>query len=476
MRNIHPFSEYEVFVEKLLDLYGELIKKNNEFEERKKKLGPHPIYKNNSLDYAKKSDKWHDQELDLDYSYNSLDQTTAANLIYCLALFENYLNSYLEFIIRNHEDVEKKFMEHWNDFFKEDNPNKFGLEPLILTDMDKMIEHIDDLLKFKKKTVYNFIEDLLVITYTKSEHLINEKSIFTIYREIRNLLIHRGDRFDDKFIDTLNKNGHLKKNSRYLEEFYKKLYLDINNRNKLEKEAKEQERSHENRQEEEGNDDTEELFEAKQQKDILGTLVKIDLSEVINSLIFLSSWLVIKLEIDKDKFDEKTQHSLFDLDDSENLITKTFFTGSSVNRPYSGFSLGHVYHMLLKFNQKYTNMQGSVSLIDCIHLLKVEFLEKEIKDFADGEKCNILLGQKALSKQIDDIAIDKMEFSNDFKDHHNLLVAYIKDQKDKFLNIYENLPIEHPLVDYAALRHEYIFQRWKKDLKKILNKLSVDHS
>ena len=48
---------------------------------------------------------------------------------------------------------------------------------ILLTDMDKMIEHIDDLLKFKKKTVYNFIEDLLVITYTKSEHLINEKSI-----------------------------------------------------------------------------------------------------------------------------------------------------------------------------------------------------------------------------------------------------------------------------------------------------------
>lgn len=255
-------TEYGVLVNRYLSMTEDYI------------LSIERLSKKNKHFFNSEDEKTEQEHKEMYLYHDKINNTINASFTYAFSIFEIFLKRVLSNEIKTNKTIKERYFGKWDRLVDEKEHIKYGVSSKILRNEIKQFENYDVLIRNEKSTLIEFMSSLFGIKKPK------EKTFFSGYiayynlaREVRNTLTHRGDTFDQKLIDSLERNSALKKNPEYLQRFYKNHMEDNNQKKKLIK---------------------------VNTKSLLGKTIRIDFVKTISSLIFLSAWFVMNLSKTKD--------------------------------------------------------------------------------------------------------------------------------------------------------------------------------
>jgi len=174
-------------------------------------------------DYHDKDSKWWDDINKLRKKKNTsrkdirliredtrkITQSTEAVFIYMLSVFERNLRPILRVIVKKNKNIREKFNNKWDAFINKKDLLEHGLNYKdFYTNNNYKFEHFDILSRDENRDPINFIETLTGIRKLSEKEgvlYLKHLSAYFWYKEIRNLLVHRGVIFDSTFIKTIKK-------------------------------------------------------------------------------------------------------------------------------------------------------------------------------------------------------------------------------------------------------------------------------
>ena len=339
-----------------------------------------------------------------------------AFLIYSFSLFEQFLSGLLKHLIKTDEEIKKRYVGAWDRLLNSGDINKYPIKMENLRDDEWILENYDILLRHEKKTLPRFISTLLG-TSTNVEKKDSERYIakYNLYREVRNLLAHRGNHFDKSFFDDVKNNRIIKDNPDVL-----KLFLRINLKEKQ-----------------------------TDEKDLIDEPVFFLLTDAIQSLLFYASWFSIfafKKEREKDvlTFYGSITHDIM-------LFAKEHESPmSTIPRILFEIYKEEVFNGNLKEMEDGDKFNYFLSLHTELSLLR-----KKIKN---GKK---LIKQS--KERLEKFNEDDFNLRYLTKNHINLLKFYIFNKKREFLEEFKNF--DKNLEINKGWKKWFIFKRWMSDLE-----------
>lgn len=282
-------------------------------------------------------------------------ESDAAFFIYMFAKFEKNLRTMLSVMTRKKE-VKKKFESKWNTFINATDLSLYDLSAKDLYSKPKYkFENYEFIARADGRDSINFIETLTGIrklSEKKNVYYLKHLTAYYWYKEIRNLLVHRGNKFDTTFIKTIKK--IMKKNSLnpksktfnpYIQ--LRHLIIDqhsIRDRHELELNKKNKKNEYLIK--------TDELLEKLE-----GKKIHISIISLARSLLFISAWLVYN--------NNQKQVNGF------SPLTTPLGTMTTLNN---------------RHNRGILNIHE-----DLINSLKITCHDSEIRRFADPDKLNTLI-------------------------------------------------------------------------------------
>lgn len=349
--------------------------------------------------------------------------TNHAYLIYAFAIFEQFLSKFLKYLIINNEDVGTKFFGKWDGLFdKKNDYTKYDVKPKILRSEQDQISNYDVLLRFEKTTLTEFINNLLGIKEDEVNGNIIVRTYiarYNLFREVRNLLTHRGNKFDDRFFQSIKKNKRLKDNPEEIDRYLNYFFM----REKI-------------------NDKT--LYE-----NLIGTPISCFMPEVVRCLIFYAFWFSVR----------------------------TYSKEDSVNDSFSFF--GETCHDIMEHAYEHKDPVLLRISTYCFNYLYVNVYKSDIKKMPDGDKFNFFLS-KHLERELamkefdfkkDDEVFETHNFflnevfSEDIfnydlfnQNHICLLKYYLSDEKENFLEEFKKFDTN--LEINKSWEYWFIFKRW----------------
>lgn len=339
-----------------------------------------------------------------------------AFLIYSFSLFEQFLSGLLKHLIKTDKEIKKIYFGAWDRLLKSGDINKYSIKIENLMDDKWILENYDILLRHEKKTLPRFISTILG-TSTNVEKKDSERYIakYNLYREVRNLLAHRGNHFDKNFFDDVKKNRIIKDNPDVL-----KLFIRINSTEKH-----------------------------TDEKDLIDKPVFFRLTDAITSLLFYASWFSI--------FAFKKERETDVLTFYGSVTHDVMCFAKEHNSPMSIISriLFEIYKEEV-FNGNVKEMEDGDKFNYFLSLhTELSLFKKNLKD----EKRLIKPSKERLEKfNEDDFNLRYLT-----KNHINLLKFYIFNKKREFLEEFKNF--DKNLEINKGWKKWFIFKRWMSDLE-----------
>tara|TARA_B100000989_G_C19519366_1_gene463337 strand:- start:144 stop:1472 length:1329 start_codon:yes stop_codon:yes gene_type:complete len=206
-------------VENLLDFVKTLLRL------RSQNLKVHSKFK-----LLRKNEDWFEDYTKRRKTFKALEDIFDSNyafITYALGKYEVFLTNLLKFAVQNNKESSKSFYGKWTKFLDEiakGNHKNLDIDGKFLSKMTPKVQrdNFQTLINENKTTTEKFLRDILGINKTskKDDRIWRSITYIIIYREIRNLVIHRGEKYDQKFFKSLNTKRDLKLNS-YLQIFFK---------------------------------------------------------------------------------------------------------------------------------------------------------------------------------------------------------------------------------------------------------------
>lgn len=200
--------------------------------------------------------------------------TINASFTYAFSIFEIYLKEILASEIKHNKIIKERYFGKWDKLINSGEHKKYDISSKILRDENKQFENYDILINHDKTTLIEFMHSLFGIKKPKERTFFSGYiAYYNLSREVRNALTHRGDRFDQKLIDSLESNKSLKDNPLYLQDFYERHLKTKTKRKPTQINT----------------------------KTLIGSTIRIDYIRTISSLIYLASWFAMSLNKEYDK-------------------------------------------------------------------------------------------------------------------------------------------------------------------------------
>ena len=258
---IDPNKHLKTLVDRYLDMTEDFINslnrlnKANYFENEKEDIAPE--------DY-KEMMRYQDKT----------KNTINASFTYAFSIFEIYLKEILASEIKHNKIIKERYFGKWDKLINSGEHKKYDISSKILRDENKQFENYDILINHDKTTLIEFMHSLFGIKKPKERTFFSGYiAYYNLSREVRNALTHRGDRFDQKLIDSLESNKSLKDNPLYLQDFYERHLKTKTKRKPTQINT----------------------------KTLIGSTIRIDYIRTISSLIYLASWFAMSLNKEYDK-------------------------------------------------------------------------------------------------------------------------------------------------------------------------------
>lgn len=415
-----PSLELKLLIRRLLTMTEDFIYNKKKFHKDAKKIwGEEKNIKGKlAKDYYELNDK--------------LENTVNSYLIYAFSLYEIYSSNLLKFLASNNKNISRIYEDKWDKLFMEmrkGNHQNIEMSPKIFKSKKLKIDNYQILLSSLNTNLNSFLRDIQGINKIS----INDSTVssylseYSIYREVRNLLTHRGSNIDKKFLDSITKTSNLdiKRNKEPLNEFLKDQF------NRLE------------------------YMNGKKTKNInflLGQQIDLDFMSIISSIIFNAMW-----------------HSFEEVHDPNEKLDSV---------------VGEIFHDILWFSYK-NDSYRYLSLVDQIfNTYKKNTCKNQINDVGDIAKFNYLLSNDLLKSALlrfrrgkeykgvsETDAIKKVyqmklkrdleenfQFSVLDNDIQNLLKSCITNKTKDFLNIVKEMQINQHDID-----EWFIFAKYKKN-------------
>lgn len=418
--------ELSYFIQRVLQLSNDYLDQRKKYKKKKE-----VTFKDASKIFGKKANEFvqiHDGYKD----------STNALLIYAFSLYEIFISGFLKHLVNTNEDASNIYMGKWKVFIQqviEGKHKKLGIDAdfiLNLTDKNK-IEKYQVLLNSqnngKGTTIGKFIRDLQSMGKISREDVRVKKNIskFAIYREVRNMLTHRGSRIDQKLIDSFRTNKDIGQDTKEVDQFLKS-YLEKDKSKKIE------------------------------DKDILGKEIDVNFLDVIEVIIFNAYWTVI-----------------YEL------------KGQDDNKVESNFS-SEIIHDCIIFNEKNGGTFFSFLASDIFYTVKKHIYDNSVKNLPDPIKFNYLLShhqhiytnEKMIKKLLKDTNASRNAILNKYllssratynkilnkyflfdqldQDIQNLLTFYLKNNKKDFIKQFKKINFSKEEIESW-----FIFKKYSRD-------------
>tara|TARA_Y100000991_G_scaffold194630_1_gene163374 strand:+ start:94 stop:1494 length:1401 start_codon:yes stop_codon:yes gene_type:complete len=246
-----------------------LVRDIHEFQEESAKEVHIPIEELEALDYQGRQKR--------QQTYEKTKYLRAAYTTYSFSLFERYLKKLLQHEIKNNKRIKAAYLEKWSKLVEDGHHKKHGFKATILRDDKKLIENFNVLLLEEKQTSLEFAISLFGIKKPKKGSQAFVQMIqHVLLREIRHSLTHRGDTYDQTFFNSLRRNKYIKDDPEFLNWYCKRILRVLELKTSAKKDKK---------------------ISSKPvlEKPILGEPIRINFEEVVENLIFISSWIAMEV-------------------------------------------------------------------------------------------------------------------------------------------------------------------------------------
>ena len=407
-----------------LDQREKRNKKTNEIIKERKKISGRDAY-----EYAKVLDAY--------------TVSTNALLTYAFSLYEIFISGFLKYLVTSNEDANQIYTQKWKAFVQEllnGKHKKLGVDADFILNLssENQIEKYQVLIDSQNNgqgtTIGKFIRDLQSMGKISREDKTVKRYIakFAIYREVRNMLTHRGSKIDKRFLDSLDSNKDIGQDKKEKDNFLL-----------LQKDKK------------------------KKSSSLLKKEIKFDFIDVISVIVFNAFWTVIHEVSDKDNnyenfYPTDLLHSCLMFNDEQK---GTYF--SELNRDIFRTGMNHIFNKNIE--ESNDSFKFNFLLSEHQYLHRLMRILKGIKKNRNNTKDK---------KVIEEIINSNNEFfSKTFKKYfifnefdiniQNLLESYLKNSKKGFMKEFNNLDFNRDEINGW-----YIFQKYKNDndFIKIANK------
>ena len=373
---------------------------------------------------------------------DKLENTTNAFLVYSFSLYEIYASNLLKHLIKTNKKINHIYESKWDKLFneiKEGKHQNLDISSNIYRNKKLRIDSYSILLRTENKTLNNFLRDLQGINKVSIDNEIISRYIceYSIYRESRNMLTHRGTELDNIFFNSLKSNTDIKRNKEAYEEFLANQFKRL------------------------------EILDGKKTKSInqlVGQQINLRFMSVRSSIIFNAVWHSL------DHTNNHNQH-----DDSLGSIFHDILKFSTKNDEYEFLKL-----IVEIFNvYKECRCNGDVSKIHDIdkfnYFLTNDLLKTALLKLTRGGKAKNGKTQNKIIRNIYDLKL-KSDLENNFQfsllkdDMQQLLLHHIKNEKSKFYKVLQNLQISNEEISTW-----FIFDKYRKD-QKFINISKTKHN
>ena len=392
--------------------------------------------------FFKNEDNTYEDHKEMFLYQDKINNSLNASFTYSFSIFEIFLKEILSSKIKHDKVIKDRYFGKWDKFINSGEHKKYGISSKILRDENKQFENYDILINYEKSTLIEFMHSLFSIKKPK------EKTFFSGYvayynlsREVRNTLTHRGDKFDQKLIDSLENNKSLKENPSYLQEFYKR-HIKAKNKKKIVR---------------------------VNTKALIGETIRINFIRTISSLLYLATWFVFSLN---EEFDEAGSLMANKYNDINNFVHK--------------HECNHLLNMSMRLFLTYKKYLcdddiNKVQDIDKVNYILTHDLHSKLSIKSSNRLRNNISKNlpSAKSKQFNKMHKDLVQkikeknlanieeysvFSSLDKNLQLLLEAYLNDDFKSFIKVTKIIKL-----DKAELEDWFIFKKYfnKKEFKNI---------
>ncbi|MDB2474199.1 hypothetical protein N9W80_01270 [Gammaproteobacteria bacterium] len=224
--------------------------------------------------FFKNEDNTDEDHKEMFFYQDKINNTINASFTYSFSIFEIFLKEILSSGIKHNKTIKERYFGKWDKLIESGEHKKYGISSKILRDANKQFENYDILISYEKSTLMEFMHSIFSIKKPKEGTFFSGYiAYYNLSREVRNTLTHRGDKFDQKLIDSLKNNKSLKDNPSYLEEFYKR-HTETKNKKKL---------------------------VSVNAKALIGETIRIDFIRTISCLMYLAAWFALSLNEESDE-------------------------------------------------------------------------------------------------------------------------------------------------------------------------------
>jgi len=413
-------SDMYQLLEEFTNTLLEFVKAYNSETKKIKFIPPHPPEGTNCKSWHKKSEKLNIENFTSDLKRNAFYN-------YSFSLFEIFTIKILKALIYENEEVKNRYEKKWYKLIDEGFHKEFNLSSEILTDIKTLYERHDIVSRYEGSSYLDLIQS--IIGLKKPNIMFYNKNIshFIIFKEIRNLLTHRGWNIDSIFCTTLKNNGILKKNPEYLNEFLMRVRSD----------------------------ETDKFFYDENSSydlnHLIGSPLRIPLAAIAETLIYIAGYIVVSLDINQ-AFDEIEEESQYSFGGYLHLLLNASKIMPDV-APY-------LVQALFMTKEALVENRDSVKELEIFNNLLAKDLlltSSERRDSKDCKHCKE--NRDEMEKEIDSYSKELGE------DLQNILSAYIDNNLTKFIESLNN-------SGYKSFIDEdtFISKKWSsnKEFKKFL--------
>lgn len=410
----------EEFTETLI----EFVKAYDQESKKIKFIPPHPPVGEDCTSWHKKSDKLNIENAASDFKRN-------AYYNYTFSLFEIFTIKILKTLIVSNSEVKTRYEKKWFRLIDEGFHKEFNISSEILTDIKSLYERYDIVSRYEGSSYLELIQSIIGLKKPDLDFYNKSISNFIIFKEIRNLLTHRGWIIDSIFCETLKNNGSLKKFPNHLNEFLSRVKTD---------------------------DSQEDYYDEKLEFDLnhlIGSPLRIPLGVIAENLIYIAGYIVISLEINE----------MFDSNPNENQFSLGNFLHSLLNasKVLPGVAPNLVQYLFLTKERllENKNLLEEIEVFNCL-LAKNLLIENAEKEHP-GKKCDLCIENR--NNLDNEISIYSEHLGDELQ---NLLTAYLNSDLKKFIETIENSSFKNSINEET-----FISKKWlkNKDFKKFLKSI-----
>ena len=414
-------SDLYKLLQEFTDTLLEFVKAYDSETKKIKFVPPHPPEGKDCRGWHKKSEKLNIENFTADLKRNAFYN-------YSFSLFEIFTIKILKALISANEEVKNRYEKKWYKIIDEGFHKEFNLSSEILTDIKTLYERHDIVSRYEGSSYLDLIQSIIGLKKPNIEFYNKNISNFIIFKEIRNLLTHRGWNIDSIFCTTLKNNGVLKKNPKHLIDFLMRVRTD---------------ETDESVYDENSTYDLEHL---------IGSPLRIPLGAIAETLIYIAGYIVVSLDINQafDEDENESHHSfssyLHDLLNASKIVPEI--------APYIVQSLFMTKEVLVEDKDKLNDLEIFNSVL-AKDLLINSYEKSHIKSCTHCKE-----SRDMLKKEID-YYLDVLG-----EDLHNILSAYIDNNLSKFIESLSNSEYKK-YID----KDTFVSKKWasNKEFKKFLN-------